>query len=59
MADRETYQECAEILEKILTAVEDGKTSVNLDESFDKPALKVHESQLLPGGRKGELPRYL
>ena len=57
--DRETYQECAEILEKVLTAVEDGRTAVNLDESFDQGAQKVHDSQLLPGGRKKGLPRYL
>ena len=56
--DRETYQECAEILEKILTAVEDGKTTVNLDESFDK-GHRAADSQLLPGGRKKGLPRYL
>ena len=52
--DRETYQECAEILEQVLTAVEDGKTTVNLDESFERGAHKVHDSQLLPGrGKKG------
>ena len=56
--DQETYQACAEILEKVLTAVEEGKTSVNLDDSFGADA-KVNDSQLLPGGRRKDMPRYL
>ena len=59
VADRETYQVCAEVLEKVLTAVEEGKTTVNLEDTFGRDG-KVSDSQLLPGGKyKGDLPRYL
>ena len=50
---------CAGVLEQVLTAVEEGKTAVNLDQSLDYVDHRVSQSVILPSSKARPAPRYL